>query len=344
MANNPKYQHRIPKSYMKPWCSKEQSIYAYDKTTDVCRIRNIGNILGENYYYSFVAGSGYIPPVALQSIYGFLKNYKIQFNEKTIGDLEELNNLFWEFDNWVISMPHGEMVNKHERNRIKAELKQRRNNNVEKLWSKKYENDWQDFINKILKKLISDRRLTKTDIDLLMKYIIIFNWRSIESNNQFRLAFDLLCKEIIPLDEIHIPFNERLYNQDASMYDETKHEIQLKTANDFLEKDSGIMQKMLDLYKSNANFCFCITEKTDPFITSDNPSFVCDNEDGYKEHIFVALPELLVVLCKKGDETDSYRVLKNPGILVKKYNQIIYDYANLVLLPGENIKDYIINK
>ncbi|NLN47810.1 MAG: DUF4238 domain-containing protein [Clostridiales bacterium] len=47
MANNPKYQHRIPKSYMKPWCSKEQSIYAYDKTTDVCRIRNIGNILGE---------------------------------------------------------------------------------------------------------------------------------------------------------------------------------------------------------------------------------------------------------------------------------------------------------
>ncbi|MHB8132465.1 MAG: DUF4238 domain-containing protein [Mobilitalea sp.] len=184
MSGDAKYHHLIPRTYMKPWCFKNKSIYVYDKKTGCINTHNIDNFCGVDYYHSIKAGSLYTSPQALEYLYGFLKDYKIEYNGQLIETLQEKNQSFNNFNQWIIRYPNNKIVNKKDRNVLNQRIKQNIYNEIEQQWNQQYENNWKTIIDTVSDKLVRIKSgenlfLTSDDADTLMRYIIMFDWRGL---------------------------------------------------------------------------------------------------------------------------------------------------------------------
>ena len=334
------YHHRIPQTYMKPWCFSNNSIWTFDKEKNVSKQHNIENILGRDRYHSIRAGSLYTTQESLEKIFGFLKNYSISFEGKRLSSLDELNTHFFDFEQWEMLYPNGKVVNKRDRNRIKQKLISTVDNSIEINWNVHLENDWSDIINILqatLKKIQKKESvfLTIQDAELIMKYLVMFEWRGLKGKDVVNDIFKIIEDAFDGVDE-KIPFRERINSYDDTAIEELKHGYLLREFDSFIKK-RGSMYKDFEVQRDNLTFVFWVSDK-DMLITSDNPCFSFDNESGIKEKVFVALPNLLITLVRKDPQSPrSYRIMELTSEWADYYNKVIFDNANLVLSKKEYV-------
>lgn len=332
------YHHRIPQTYMKPWCFSNNSIWTFDKEKNVSKQHNIENILGRDRYHSIRAGSLYTTQESLEKIFGFLKNYSISFEGKKLSSLDELNTHFFDFEQWEMWYPNGKVVNKRDRNIIKQRLISTVDNSIEINWNIHLENDWSNIINilqETLKKIQKKESvfLTIEDAELIMKYLVMFEWRGLKGKDVVNDIFKTIEDAFDGVDE-KIPFSKRINFYDDTAIEELKHGFLLREFDSFI-KGRGSMYKDFEIQRDNLTFLFWVSDK-DLLITSDNPCFSFDNESGIKEKIFVALPNLLITLVKKEPKSPhSYRIMELTSEWADYYNKVIFDNANLVLSKNE---------
>lgn len=326
---------------MRNWCYSGDSVWTVNKEDRPYRIcsRNIETINSISYHYDIKPGDLFATEESLKHIFGFLSDYDISY-EDTKLDLQELNNRYPLFDQWVIMRPNGRVINKAERNVIRSTLQQSRYSFIETEWSKQYENMWNDFIHDIEGRVTSikaggQKLLNQDDMELIMKYLIMFDWRSRSGNSIFNEILDCVCNIIPGFKTTDIPLGNRVHREDRTIIDELRNALYRKAYYEFLNS-AGWMNAYVDSYLANLTFAFYLTDGSDPFITSDNPAFMFTNDNDQKEHVFVALPTLLITTCR-ADKEGTFIVSNPSAHEVAYYNQVIASNGELSILPNNKM-------
>ena len=97
-----------------------------------------------------------------------------------------------------------------------------------------------------------------------------------------------------------------------------------------------MLKKYVEQYLEHLSFDFLLTDNTDPFITSDTPAFMFVNKWGYKEHILVATPTMLLTTVLT-DDNKKFMVTKASKEDVLDYNCVIADNADILISKQNNI-------
>lgn len=336
-----KYHHRIPQTYMKAWCFSGDTVWLYDKDAKESKPRNIGSIMGVNYFHAIKAGSIFTTEKALDTIFAPLDGLKI-FNvdddeQKELNSKEDFNRYFYNFENWIIQDESGNNITRKQRNILFKRISQASDNSIEDAWSQKYENGWSDAINEIHQAVIDihnhkEIMLTDKAADTIMDYFVIFQWRSSRGYDEAKRVFDWLMNMVPEISRMEL--EDSVHREDKTVADEMWHNFLLSTYSKFLD-DDGVMKTEKEEYFRHLTFLFLIDSK-ERLITSDNPCFTFTNKDGYKEPILIALPGLIISLAKKDtDAPNSYRIYEMEDEDVEYYNRVIYENGNQIISRSE---------
>jgi hypothetical protein len=335
MPEIPVYHHRIPQTYMKPWCFSNNSIWTFDKNTNKSKVRNIENICGVNHFHSIKAGSLYTNDIVLQKIFGFSMPYKVVLEGADLGTLRDRNNRFLDFDKWEIDYPNGKRVNRRDRHVIYQQLLHTIDTSIEEKWSIEFENDWGKISQQLYDTLHKIQRnqtvaLTSYASEIIMKYFVMFEWRGKFGNPTLSNLWQFIFTDVFDGGCMEIPLKDRVYSSDHTIAEEMRHAFLLKSFDEFF-LHTGAMFKAYQIYCQSLTFIFLFSDNK-KFITSDNPCFTFINKDGLKEPIFAVLPNLLISLAKKDpDEPNSYKIATLTDEQVDEYNIAIIQNGDLIL-------------
>ena len=272
-----KNQHLIPRSYMSAWANKSGTVdveLLNNRGTLISR--NVQTIAGINDYYSIKAGMIICTKEDTDKLFAPLANYTVEINSMIVTDTMVMNKEFYDFDNWTIRRPNGDLARKKQ---IKREIEKIKIKDIEKNWAIKYENNWKKVVSDLESK-ISSTKLTYIPAiyrDYLMKFYVALDWRSTKSNQDFNKTLCLLSDKC--LLDIEIPENDRVLPVLKTLKDEFEHMLLLKYYRKFLD-DKGIIYKRAMECLKYTNFHFFITNGSMEFVTSDNPSFYYTKKDG----------------------------------------------------------------
>lgn len=159
--------------------------------------------------------------------------------------------------------------------------------------------------------------------DYLMKFFVALDWRSIKSNDMFQKALRLEEK----LLDKEIPKEKRILLRLKTAMDEIKHSLLLEYYRRYLN-DDGIIYTYATYSLKHTNFHFLIADGTTYFDTSDNPSFIYNRYDGFKEGLMPITPRILMVQRKCNEDAEKYFITHISDDVVKNYNKIIRDNAD----------------
>ncbi len=237
-----------------------------------------------------------------------------------------MNQIYYDFENWEITRKSDSTVasKKH----IKATIDQVKIRDIEENWSVKYENNWPTIRSKIEQNVLnSSGDIPEFDKDFLMKFFVATDWRSAVSEPLFQENFKWLGSEMLSLDELDIPEDERGLPFFETLYDYFEHCLLLKLYRRFLNDDGPMYVQALQNMKYTS-FHFLIADGVTKFVTSDNPSFVYTQADGLKVGLMPITPRILLVQGKKSDATSVYCVTHITDDAVKRYNAVIEENAD----------------
>lgn len=142
-----KYHHLIPQTYMSAWALNRSGSLKVKYLSDENVVeRNKENIAGVNHYHSIVAGMVICTPEDADILFKPVSEYIVTYDGRVISDYLELNRIYYDFENWMISRTDGTTVSKK---KIKAEIDQIKIRDIEENWSVKYENKWGQIRQKI---------------------------------------------------------------------------------------------------------------------------------------------------------------------------------------------------
>jgi hypothetical protein len=328
-----KYHHLIPQTYMATWAHGNGTLYIKYLDDECIVERNKENIAGINHYHSIGAGMVICTKEDADILFAPVSQYNVKYEGNIISDTLELNRIYYDFDNWKITRTDGSLVGKK---KIKAEVDNIKIRDIEKNWSEKYENKW----NLVRKQIEINVFLAKHDSvpaferEYLMKFYTALDWRSIKSNFQFDDAVKLLCRDVMQLDEIDIPENERFLNVLGNAADEMRHCLLLKYYRSFLS-DTGVISTNAEANFKYTSFHFLVADGTETFITSDNPAFTYTREDGKLMGILPITPRILMCQGKMTEEDDKYYITHITEDAVRKYNCAIRENANEFIIMEE---------
>ncbi|RQN03095.1 DUF4238 domain-containing protein [Clostridium butyricum] len=238
---------------------------------------------------------------------------------------------------------NGGIIDKTDRDKIEIYLKETRYTYIETEWAKRYESNWRTYIKNIEKKLRNLKQsistgITVNDIQLIIEYLIMYNFRSSEGNELFNEVFKDISNILPELDSIKIPEEERIHSEDDTALEEIKHNLLLNQFVEFLKSNKGYMKNFVDRCVRNLEINFCLTDSCYPFITSNTPAFILNRDDGAKEYILVALPTMLISLGRGNSQQFIVSNLSNKEVDV--YNRKIAKHGTLLIVPD---KDYDIS-
>lgn len=314
-----KYHHLIPRTYLSAWEHRNGTLYIRfleDKESVV--ERNKDNIAGITNYHSIVAGMPIVTQEDADKIFACLKDLEIHYGEAVVSDNLELNKIYYDFDNWTIQRKDGSVVSKK---KLKAEIEKVKIRDIEELWSSKYEDAWRT-VRSELENLIfnsADGIIPNANKEYLMKFYTALDWRSIKSNMQFNDAWEWLCKEVLRLDEIDIPEEERELPILDNAAEEMKHNLLLKFYRQYLN-DSGVIYTHAMENLSNTSFHFLVADGPETFNTSDNPVFVFRRLDGKLQGILPLSPRILMAQGRNSEHDENFYVTHITDEAVKRYN------------------------
>lgn len=346
-------QHLIPRTYLKKWKhnkGKKDRIWLYDKENQLplgvaegkwlLKSCETCEVMYKNGFYDIKAGSLYMPEEAIKEIYADILQLDIELDDKKLDSLELLNKYYYRIDEWVIKDEIGEKITQDELDQVKKYFMESRWTYLETEWAHKFENGWSKFIELLEKNIRQSYKnnrninIIKDDLVLLVKYCMIYNWRSIAGNEMFnRIYSDMPIRDI--LEMIEIPEGERTYEEDITAYDQMKHASLLNGFVDYLMYDKGKIKANEEAFLKHLAPVFLISEPNDPFITSDVPVFTRVREDGLKEMVFIATPTLAIVFGR--GILDEFIVKRLSTREVLKYNRAVAEYGNQLVFKN---KDY----
>lgn len=319
-----KYQHLIPKTYLSAWANSAGTLQVeFVKTPGITATRNKDNIAGMNDFYSIKAGMPFCTKADTDAFFAPLKDYHVFVNGKEIKDSLELNNLYWCFDDWVVTRDDGTIVSKKS---LKREIEKIKIKDIEVNWSIKYENHWNKTVDEIEKRVLNSQTQSVAAFrkDYIMKFFVALNWRGFRSNKQFEENLNTITQGLF--DDIKIPLNERELPNLKTAKEEIRHELLLQYYRKYLN-DDGIIYACAEANLKYTNFHFLISDGPTKFCTSDSPAFVHKRDDGLLVGLFPITPRILLAQGKCTDENNQYYITHITDDTVKKYNSIIRNYA-----------------
>lgn len=325
MGNKAKYHHLIPQTYMSAWANASGTLKYKNLVTGEFDTKNKDNLCGINHYHSIVAGMPICTADDADNIFSIMKDYKVVYEGKEVTSNLELNQIYYDFGSWEITRKSdGTIASKKP---IKAAIDQVKIRDIEENWSVKYENKWTNVRNTIENNVLTvSGEIPEFDKEFLMKFFISIDWRSIASEPLFTDQFRWLGVEVLSMDEVEIPEEERGLPFFETMADYFKHCLLLKLYRRFLNDDGPIYEHIQQSLQ-HTSFHFLIADGVTKYVTSDNPSFVHLREDGSKVGIMPITPRILLAQGKKSDTDPVYCVTHITDEAVQKYNKIIEDNA-----------------
>lgn len=330
-----KYHHLIPKTYLSAWEHGNGTLYVRfleDKGHVV--ERNKDKIAGITNYHSIVAGMPIVTKKDADTIFACLADLEVHYRDEIISDSLKLNSIYYDFENWKIYRKDGSVVSKK---KLKSEIDEVKIRDIETLWSLKYEDTW-GMIRSKLESLImmaSNDGIPNTYKDYLMKFYTALDWRSIKSNAQFNDTWEWFCKEILHLDEIDIPEEERELPMLDNAAEEMKHNLLLKFYRQYLN-DSGVIFTHAMANLSKTTFHFLISDGSETFNTSDNPVFIFRRRDGKLQGVLPLTPRILMAQVKNSEQDTNFFVTHITDEAVKRYNIEIEKNASSFIVQLNN--------
>ena len=322
-----KYHHLIPQTYMDAWSRGKGTLKVeFKNNPGVIQEKNKGNIAGITDFHSIKAGMPICTQADADLIFAAVSSYTVTYNGNVISDTLELNKVFYDFDNWVITRADGTPVSKR---RIQNEIEQVKIKDIEANWSTKYENTWSSQVSIIQDKVLnaSTDSIPAFDREYIMKFCTALDWRGFISNTQFENAVSWLCHDIMDLGSIDIPKEERLLPSLTTAEEEMRHNMLLKYYRQYLN-NTGVIYKNAMANLRCTSFHFLIADGPTMFITSDTPAFVYKRLDDSLVGLLPIEPRILMVQGKNTDNDDKYYITHITDEAVQEYNKTIYENAD----------------
>ncbi|MCM1009061.1 MAG: DUF4238 domain-containing protein [Ruminococcus flavefaciens] len=348
------HQHLVPQCYMREWSynSNKTSVWVYerncnvtdvsvDKISAICSSKPISNINYIDNYYDIKAGCYSMPQEALDEIFGPTMHLKVTLNGELLDTEKKRNDKFLLFDEWVITDCYNNLITEDETKELKKYFSEARFVFIEKEWSKQYENHWRayikDFEGKIRKAKAcntSGNIITNEMLSEVVKFLIIFDIRGFSSNefiiNGIDRILDLFSTELY---NMQLADDDKMHPIENTVKESFKHQFILKMCYDILKNNTGLAKSLCDGYIKHLTPHFCLTDISNPFVTSERPAFINTDENGEKEHIFVALPTMLISLRRA---KESFFISNLNKEEVDKYNKIIAQNNEYVISCTNN--------
>lgn len=341
-------QHLVPRTYLKKWKHnlgrRHTKVWMYDKKDPDKGFKSVDvyDILKEDYFYDIVPGSLFIPDDALQDLFGFITDYEVTIDGKKLTALRDFANNLFDYENWEIKDKNGEIASETDKSSFWTAIKSSRYTFIEKAWAR-YEDNWATYIDSIEIKLreiksgIQGVQFSLSDISMLMKYITIYEMRNRDGNG----FIDTVVKEIyglLPPEFMSCVIDEQDRTHDfLDTYEKQfLHDSKIHGLYEYLMDDSGRYKTQMDNYAKSMSVKFLITSSAHPFLTSEYPSMIICNEDGFYEHIFVATPTLLMALGKTDNVNRFF--IENCSIAdVEKYNRYIVNNSDIIISLDDRV-------
>ena len=330
-----KYHHLIPRTYLSAWEHGNGTLYIryLENKGDVVE-RNKDNVAGITNYHSIVAGMPIVTKEDADVIFACLDGLEVHYGDTIISDNLELNKIYYDFENWTVYRKDGFVVSKK---RLKSEIDKVKIRDIEALWSSKYEDAWGTIRSELEEAIMNspDGIIPDTNKEYLMKFYTALDWRSIKSNIQFNVAWEWLCKEVLRLDEIDIPEEERELPMLDNAAEEMKHNLLLKYYRQYLN-DSGVIFTHAMANLANTSFHFLVADGSETFYTSDNPVFIFRRRDGKLQGVLPLTPRILMAQGRDSDHETNFYISHITDEAVKRYNAEIEKNASSFIVQLNN--------
>lgn len=135
-----KYHHLIPQTYMAAWSRGNGTLkIEFKDNPGVTVERNKESIAGITDFHTIKAGMPICTQADTDEFFASCMPYVVSYEGKVIYDTQELNNIYWDFDNWSITKKDGSLVRKKH---IRIEIDKVKIKDIEANWSTNYENSW----------------------------------------------------------------------------------------------------------------------------------------------------------------------------------------------------------
>ena len=316
-----KYHHLIPRTYFSAWEHGSGTLYVQFCGEEEGVERNKDRIAGVTNYHSIIAGMPIVTETDAQKIFASLNDFEVRYSGQIITDALELNRLYYDFANWEIFRADGSPVSKK---RIKAQIEDVKIRDIESLWSSKYEDAWGQIRDELITKVTSAATvcIPAFQKEYLMKFYTALDWRSIKSNIQFNETWEWLCNEVLQLNQIEIPEEERELPMLENAAEEMRHNLLLKFYRQYLN-DDGVIYKNAMANLAHTSFHFLVADGQETFITSDNPVFVFRRNDGKLQGVLPISPRVLMAQGKNTDSDDKFYITHITEDAVRRYNEEI---------------------
>lgn len=315
-----KYHHLVPRTYMSSWKHGKETLYIEYKDGKI-KERNKDKIAGVTDFHSILVGMPICTKDDTDKIFSCLSDYSVEYDGRVVTDTLEMNQLYFDFDNWIITREDGTTVSKK---KLRHDIDSVKIRDIEALWSIKYENGWNEMKKRIESEILkaSSDIIPAFDREYLMKFYTAMDWRGFKFNNQLNEIFDWLCNKVLPLHEVKIPKDERELPMFETAADYFKHCYILKAYRQYLNDEGVIYINAMENLK-NTSFHFLVADGVTTFITSDNPAFMFVRADGKLQGLMPVNPRILLVQGRDIDRDKVYCISHISDDAVKAYNNII---------------------
>lgn len=329
MANETqaKYHHLIPQTYMSAWANESGTLkIEFLNQPGIVEERNKERIAGITDFHSIKAGMPLCTKADTDLIFASLKPYRVEYNGQIINDTLEMNHIFYDFDNWVVTRADGSVVSKKS---IRREIEKVKIKDIEANWSEKYENGWFSQVTTIENRILSApaESVVAFDREYIMKFFTALDWRGFSSNAQFEETITWLCNDVIPLGQLAIPEEERMISSLKTAEEEMRHILLLQYYRQYLNNTGVIYKNALGNLKYTS-FHFLVADGPAFFITSDTPAFIYKRSDSSFVGLLPITPRILLAQEKNTDHDEQYYISHITNEAVERYNTIIRENAD----------------
>lgn len=339
-----KEQHLVPRTYMREWSYNDGDliwIIDRDKIEEGIQSKNVDNINFKVGFHDIKAGDIFMPKEALSDLFGFMKDYTIEYEGNEYTELEDFNRYFYDFDKWTIKDFDGTVATRKVKNEIYRIIKQSRHTFIETEWCYQFEDGWKNFIAELEQKFrckvfAKPYKMNREELEKLFEYLLVFDFRSLKGNSYVSDIISSMPLEMF--DEIEFEKKERVHSFNATGGDELRHALKISTFYKYLKSRTGSMDSMLSAYVDRLGLGVYLTTEEFPFITSDEPSQLIKRVDGKLEHIFMTSPTMMIVVNRCGDGAGHLFTEKIKPKDVKKYNKYLANGSSVVILKSNDKK------
>lgn len=311
------YHHLVPQTYMRSWKHGKSSIYFVKKGEDnLGESKSTKKIGGMDNYHSIQAGSLNATKLEYDRFFKvILDSYTAKVENRVLYSSEEMNNRFYDFDNWVIIDKAGKEISETQKINIENEIKSNYDKTIEEKWNILYEANWNNIKSSIVK-TVSDKANSIIFPDImrneLIKFMVSLEWRTKPYHPVFQESWARVKENSVSslLETTSIPEEDRSFPFITTLEEEFTHYYLLNQFKKLFEGKGNIM-KEIDILTKNAYIEFLIAPKDKEFLTSDNPVCRFYNQDKKLEYIFPVCPNIAcrVLNAKDNQLEDKYSIL-----------------------------------